>query len=155
MYGGDPRADRHGPRRRQRGTPTWFRPGRARPLLAGVLAVGAASAFAGGYHGMTGAHGLRTDWLERGPFRDYFVPGLVLFTLVGGTCLVACVSVLADLRWARRLAQLAGVVMFAFIGVEMAIMGTAFQLQPLMAVVAASILALARLLPTKPGEGRS
>jgi hypothetical protein len=42
--------------------------------LGGLLAFGAVNAFAGGYYGLAGAAGVPTEWLNRSPFRDYFVP---------------------------------------------------------------------------------
>jgi hypothetical protein len=118
-----------------------------RPLLGVLLGVTAVNAMIGGSYGMTGAGGLRTDWLERGPFDDYFLPSLMLFLLVGGTCLTAAVAVFAGWSSARTLAQLAGVVVFGFIGVELAIIGATFWLESLTVIAAATIIALARQLP--------
>src|SRR5687768_4602379 len=126
--------------------PAWLRPGVIRHPLGGLLAVGALNAFAGGSYGFTGSGGLPTEWLDRGPFRDYFIPGLILFTLVGGCCLAAAIAVYGGFGSARWLAQLAAVVVFAFIAVEMAILGSPFWLQPFTAIAASLILALARQL---------
>jgi hypothetical protein len=124
-------------------------PEAVRPLLGVLLSVGAVNAFIGGSYGMTGAGGLRTDWLERSPFDDYFLPSLILFVLVGGACLAAAIAVLARRRCARLLAQLAGAIVFGFIAVELAIIGPAFWMQSLTAIAAAAIIALARSLPQR------
>jgi hypothetical protein len=118
-----------------------------RILLGVLLGVTAVNAMIGGSYGMAGAGGLRTDWLERGPFDDYFLPSLILFLLVGGTCLTAAVAVFAGWSSARGLAQLAGGVVFGFIAVELAIIGATFWLESLTVIVAATIVALARQLP--------
>lgn len=81
-----------------------------RYLLGGLLAFGAANAFAGGYYGLTGAEGVPTEWLEGSPFRDYHVPSLVLFTVVGGTLLFATIAVFARLRVGRWAALSAGII---------------------------------------------
>lgn len=122
-----------------------------RGALGLLLAVGAINAFIGGSYGMSGAGGLRTDWLDGGPFDDYFLPSLILFGVVGGACLAAAVAVFAGWSCARRLAQLAGGIVFGFIGVEMAIIGPAFWMQSLTAIAASAIIALARALP-RPGS---
>jgi hypothetical protein len=101
----------------------------------------------GGYYGMSGAAGVPTDWLDRGPFDDYFIPGLILFTVVGGSCLVAALASFAGHPSARRLAQIAAAAVFGFIAVEVAIIGSPFWLQPVTAVAAALVVSLARLLP--------
>ena len=130
-----------------------------RSLLGVLLSVAAVNALIGGSFGMAGAGGLRTDWLDRGPFDDYFLPSLILFVLVGGTCLTAAVAVFAGWSSARVLAQLAGGIVFGFIGVELAIIGSTFWLESLTVIAAATIIALARWLPTRrhrqspPGEG--
>ena len=64
-----------------------------RYLLGGLLAFGAINAFGGGYYGLSGAEGVPTEWLEGSPFSDYFIPSLVLFTVVGGSFLFAAIAV--------------------------------------------------------------
>lgn len=74
-----------------------------RYLLGGLLAFGAANALAGGHYGLAGAEGVPTEWLEGSPFRDYLIPGLVLFTIVRGGLLLAAIAVFARRRMARRI----------------------------------------------------
>ncbi|MEJ2009734.1 MAG: hypothetical protein P8Z30_16535 [Acidobacteriota bacterium] len=66
--------------------------------LGSLLAFGALNAFAGGYYGLAGARGVPTEWLAGSPFRDYWIPSLILFIIVGGSFLVAAVAVFAGLR---------------------------------------------------------
>jgi hypothetical protein len=49
-----------------------------RTLLGALLTVGALNAFAGGYYGLSGAEGVPREWLAGSPFRDYFVPSVIL-----------------------------------------------------------------------------
>jgi len=37
---------------------------------------------------MGGGLDLPSEWLEGTPFSDYFIPGLILFIVVGGACLL-------------------------------------------------------------------
>jgi hypothetical protein len=77
-----------------------------RYVLGSLLAFGALNAFAGGYYGMSGAEDVPKEWLEGSPFDDYFIPGLVLFVVVGGSSLAATIRRLTGSYPAgNRLAQ--------------------------------------------------
>ena len=114
-----------------------------RILLGALLAFGALDAFAGGYYGMSGAPGIPIEWLDGSPFTSYVVPGLILFVVVGGTLLNAAVAVFgrsSDGPWA---AYLAGAVVLGWIAVQVAIIGFVSWLQPITALGAIAIIALA------------
>jgi hypothetical protein len=124
--------------------------GRAHPpvirySLGGLLAFGALNAFAGGYYGMSGAEDVPREWLEGSPFDDYFIPGLVLFLVVGGSLLAAAIAVLAGLRIARLAALGAGLVVLAWLAVETLIVGYVSWMQPATTIGALVILLLAWL----------
>ena len=55
-------------------------------------------AFAGGIGMMGGGVDLPSEWLDGTPFADYFIPGLILFGVVGGSMLTASLAV-----WSRSL----------------------------------------------------
>ena len=118
-----------------------------RRLLGGLLAFGAVNAFAGGYYGLAGAEGVPTEWLEGSPFRDYHIPSLILFTVVGGALLFAATAVFGRLRIARRAALAAGVIVLGWITVQVAIIGYVSWMQPATATGGLLILVLAWLLP--------
>ncbi len=113
--------------------------------LGGLLAFGALNAFAGGYYGMSGAEDVPREWLEGSPFDDYFIPGLVLFLVVGGSMLAAAIAVFADLRIARLAALGAGLVVLAWLAVETLIVGYVSWMQPATTIGALVILLLAWL----------
>ena len=124
--------------------------GRAHPTvirysLGGLLAFGALNAFAGGYYGMSGAEDVPREWLEGSPFDDYFIPGLVLFLVVGGSMLAAAIAVFAALRIARLAALGAGLVVLAWLAVETLIVGYVSWMQPATTIGALVILLLAWL----------
>jgi hypothetical protein len=118
-----------------------------RYLLGGLLAFGAANAFAGGYYGLAGADGVPTQWLEGSPFRNYYIPSLILFTVVGGALLFATIAVFVRLRVARSAALAAGVIVAGWIVVQIAIIGYASWMQPATAIGSFLILVLAWLSP--------
>jgi len=65
--------------------------------------------------------GIPIEYLAHSPFSSYFVPGLVLGVVVGGTQLAAAVTLLAKRRTALLLSAVAGFGMLIWIFVELAI----------------------------------
>lgn len=127
---------------------TWRSP--IRYALGGLLAFGALCAFAGGYYGLAGAEDVPREWLEGTPFSDYFIPSLILFAGIGGSYLLASVVVFAGLRIARLAAFAAGVILLAWLAVELVLIGYVSWMQPATTVGALVVLGLAWLLPTGP-----
>jgi hypothetical protein len=122
-----------------------------RVALGLLLAFAALNAFGGGYYGMTGAEGVPTEWLEGSPFHDYFVPGLILFVVVGGAFGVAAVAVLTGVRAARAAALLAGAIVLAWLAVQLSIIGYVSWMQPVTALGGVMVLLLAWKLPSARG----
>jgi len=126
-----------------------------RHVLGGLLAFVALNAFGGGYLGMSGAEGVPREWLQGSPFSDYFIPGLFLFVVVGGSFLVAAVAVFARFRQARLAATIAATIVLAWLAVQVSIIGYVSWMQPATMLAAIIVLVLARLLPgASEGESR-
>ena len=117
-----------------------------RYLLGGLLAFGALNAFGGGYYGLSGAKGVPLEWLEGSPFRDYSLPSLILMVVVGGSLLVAALAVLTGRRRGRMLALGSTLIVFAWLAVQLTIIGYVSWMQPATAGLGLAILALARSL---------
>lgn len=115
--------------------------------LGALLAFGAVNAFGGGYYGLSGAEGIPTEWLQGSPFRDYFVPSLVLLIVVGGSFVIASIAVFAGLRIARLAAFAAGLVVLCWLAVQLAIIGYVSWMQPTTAIAGVLVLVLGSLLP--------
>jgi hypothetical protein len=124
-------------------------PGRPalRYTLGGLLIFGALNAFGGGYYGLSGAKGVPVEWLVGTPFKDYFIPSLILLVVVGGIFLAAAIAVFARFRIARVAALGAGITVLVWLGVEVALIGYVSWMQPATAVGGALVLLLARMLP--------
>lgn len=122
-----------------------------RRLLGTFLAFGALNAFAGGWFGLSGAPGVPTEWLDGSPFGTYFVPSLVLFFVVGGTLLLAAISVFTRSRNATLLSVIAGVILLGWIAIQVGIIGYVSWMQPATVIGAVLILGLASTL----GSGES
>jgi hypothetical protein len=130
----------HGPRAAQR------RPA-IRYLLGSLLAFGALCAFGGGYYGLAGAKDVPREWLEGTPFKDYFFPSLILFVVVGGSCLIAAAAVLARLQIGRVAAFGAAAVLLIWLAVESLMLGYVSWMQPTTTAGALVVLLLAWFLP--------
>jgi hypothetical protein len=126
-----------------------------RYVLGGLLAFGALNAFAGGFYGMSGAEDVPKDWLEGSPFDDYFIPGLVLFVVVGGAFLTAAIAVFVKLRLGRTAAFAAGAIVLGWLVVETAIIGYVSWMQPATTIGGLLVLLLAWLQPSKAKESTS
>jgi hypothetical protein len=123
--------------------------GALRYVLGGLLAFGALNAFGGGYYGMAGAEDVPKEWLEGSPFDDYFIPGLVLFVVVGGSFLAAAIAVFAKLHIARTAAFAAGTIVLGWLAVETAIIGYVSWMQPATTIGGLLVLLLALLQPSR------
>lgn len=118
-----------------------------RNTLGVLLGIVALNAFAGGYYAISGAKGVPTEWLKGTPFKDYFIPGLILLFFVGGAFLLAAVAAFAHLRIARLAARAAVLIVFIWLGIQVAIIGYVSWMQPTTAIVAIAILLIASRLP--------
>lgn len=125
------------------------RDGVVRYALGTLLAFAALNAFGGGLYGMAGAEGVPTEWLTGSPFSSYFVPGLVLFVVIGGSFLFASIGVFARWPEARRAALVAGGIVVVWLAVQIAIIGCRSWMQPTTLIGAVVILGLAALLPRR------
>jgi hypothetical protein len=131
-------------------SPTPFSTRLIRNILGTLLAFAAINAFGGGYYGMSGAEGVSLELLQGSPFDSYFIPGLVLFVIVGGSFLIACVAVFARLRFARFACISTVVVVYGWLAVQIAIIGYISWMQPVTAIVVFVIFLLTLLLYRTP-----
>lgn len=107
--------------------------------------------------------GLDPTWLDGSPFPDYRVPGVFLWVVLGLGPLGAALLVLRRSAWAWSAALLTGLVLLAWILVEIAVVGLQMRppLQLIYGLLGAGITGLAlhptvreRLRePTAPGRG--
>jgi len=117
--------------------------------LGTLLVLLALNAFAGGYYGMAGAESIPVEWLEGSPFRNYFIPSLVLFFCVGGSALMAAFYVFRQHRYASRAAFTCGLITLIWLASQVAIIGYVSWMQPTTAIAAFIILFLTFQLPDK------
>ena len=122
----------------------------SRVALGCLLAFGAINAAGGAWYGLAGARGAPLEWLAGSPFEDYFVPSFLLLAVVGGSLLTAAIAVFKGSSIARRAARIAGTILAAWIVAQMAIIGFVSWLQPITALGALAVLALAQTLPPTP-----
>lgn len=86
-------------------------------LLTGFIAL---TAIGGGIAMLIGLEDSRfpLEWLSGTPFPDYTIPALILAIVVGGSALLACISLVMGLRTRFGASIGAGVIMMGYIVVE-------------------------------------
>ncbi len=85
-------------------------------ILASFIAL---TAIAGGIAILAGWEDFPLTWLEGTPFKDFTLPALILIFIVGGSALVASITIFKKHRLAKKLAMLAGLVMMGQIITEL------------------------------------
>lgn len=118
-----------------------------RYTLGSLLIFLAVNAFGGGYYALAGAKDIPTEWLKGSPFSDYFIPGLFLFIIIGGSALIAGIAVFRGHRLARKAALFCGFTVLLWIIVQVSVIGYVSWMQPATTVAAVAILILAWQLP--------
>jgi energy-converting hydrogenase Eha subunit B len=101
------------------------------------------NALGGGYYGLTGAEGVDPAWLEGSPFDSYVVPSLFLFVVIGGGMALASLVWIVHNRHAALLSLAMGLILIAWIVVQVAIIGYVSWLQPASFVAGIAIALLA------------
>jgi peptidoglycan/LPS O-acetylase OafA/YrhL len=91
----------------------------------------------GGYYGLSGS-----------PFTGYFVPSFILFVVVGGALGLAAVMLNRRHHRARAVTIAAAAVFFAWIVVQVAIIGYVSWMQPATFAAGLVMLLLMSLLPS-------
>lgn len=112
-----------------------------------LLLVFAANAFFGGYYALSDTNTIPTEWLKGSPFHNYFIPGLFLFIVIGGSALNAAILVFKRRAVARKAAFVSGIVILLWLAVQVAIIGYVSWMQPTTAVAAFIVLLLTLQLP--------
>ena len=120
---------------------------RAIAVLSSVTAVNAAG---GAWYGLNGAPNVPAEWLRGSMFRTYRVPSLILGVAVGGSTTAAAVTAWRGSDAAAPAAIGAGSILAAWIAAQVAIIGLRSPLQPAMAGVGLSLIALGRRLRALP-----
>jgi hypothetical protein len=91
--------------------------------LTALVAFGALSAVVGAVLAITAnGAGVPLEYLKNSPFSSFFIPGLILGVVVGGTQLAAAIALLARRGIALLLSTVAGFGMLIWIFIELAMM---------------------------------
>ena len=115
--------------------------------LVTLLLLLAFGAFGGGIFGMTGAKEVPLELLEGSPFHSYFIPGLFLFLVIGGSALFAAIHVIKRRSRAHKATLVCGIIVLLWLAIQVVIIGYASWMQPTTALMAIVILLLAMKLP--------
>jgi hypothetical protein len=112
-----------------------------RALLALELFV-AFRAFAGGIGMMSGGLDLPKEWLDGTPFSDYFIPGLILFVVIGGLMLFAALVIWARNHFSGPVSLVAGSALVIWITVQVILIGYRSWMQPTFLAFGLAVVAL-------------
>lgn len=110
-----------------------------------LLAILALNAFGGGYYGLAGARDIPAEWLNGSPFKNYFIPSLFLFIVIGGSALFASIAVFRNTSYAIKASVFCGVTVILWIIIQLIIIGYVSWMQPVTAVTGILILLLSRM----------
>lgn len=117
--------------------------------LGSLLIILALNAFAGGYYAMSGAKDVPLEWLDGTIFNTYFIPGLILFVVIGGSALLAGIAVFKRHALAKLASLLAVVLVFLWLIIQISLIGYVSWVQPVTALLVLLILILTFMLPKK------
>ncbi len=96
-------------------------------LLLVALAFQGASGLLGGFMLMKDPTGsaiqLPLEWLSESPFETYFIPGLILFSILGLFPIATFGAVILKKSWAWYASVMVGIALVVWIGVEILIIG--------------------------------
>jgi hypothetical protein len=118
-------------------------------LLGFLFAFVALNAFGGGFYAMSGAKDVPVELLEGSPFNSFFIPGLILFVVVGGSLLFASIAVFARFSFDRVAAFSAIGILFVWLGVQVAVIGYMSWMQPATGAIGLVMLGLSFFLPKR------
>lgn len=114
-----------------------------------LLAFIALNAFGGGYYAMSGAPNVPIEWLAGSPFQSYYIPGLFLFLIVGGTCTFGAIILFRNSKNSRRVSLVCGSLLIAWIVAQVTIIGYVSWMQPAIFVSGIFIIITTRFLPKR------
>jgi hypothetical protein len=113
---------------------------RTRWTTIGLLGLLGINAVGGGVYGLSGAKAVDPAWLAGSPFSDYTIPSLFLLVVIGGGSFATLVAWFRRASAAPLLTLALGMVVMAWIVIQVAIIGPNSPLQPI-SFTAGAILA--------------
>lgn len=118
----------------------------------GALALGTTALWGGGLMLLDPAGttmGLEVDWLAGTPFQDYFVPGLILFTVLGIGSFVVLYGIARRTQWAWWAAVGLGVALVGWIVTQALLLRIYHVLQLIYGALGVVLILLAVLPSTR------
>jgi len=130
----------------RRGWPPW--------VLAGLDGLTGAAAVYGGAGLIRDGFGMPDGWLAGTPFTGWMLPGVALLIAVAVPQFAAAVLIVAGVRPGLVAGYLAGLLLVAWIAVELLVLRRYFVLQPVIAGIGAAEVLLAWRWQRAAGSGR-
>ncbi|MGB4843039.1 MAG: hypothetical protein WBP16_01100 [Ferruginibacter sp.] len=95
---------------------------------------------------------LPMHWLKHTPFKNYFIPGIVLFTVNGLFSFFVFILLLLNNRYKGRLVMIEGILLTGWILVQVLLLQTIYFLHIILAVVGMGLIAVGILLHKQTGK---
>jgi hypothetical protein len=91
---------------------------------------------------MSGGLDLPKEWLDGTPFSDYFIPGLILFVVIGGIMLAASLAVWSRNLFSGPVSLVAGSALVIWATVQIILIGYRSWMQPTFFAFGLAVVAL-------------
>ena len=92
---------------------------------------------------MGGGLDLPSEWLDGTPFSNYFIPGLILLVVIGGSMLAASLAVWSRNLFAGPASLVVGSILLIWIIVQVVLIGYQSWMQPTFFAFGLAVVALA------------
>jgi hypothetical protein len=90
--------------------------------------------------------GMSTDLLQTGPFRDFLIPGLFLFNVIGQFSLLIAVMLIFNTRYSAFLVTLEGSILLVWLVIQIVMIQTFSWMQVIMGIIGILLVFLGLLL---------
>jgi len=99
-------------------------------IILGIAALAGGGAFI--YDPSGGALKMPVSFLDRSPFTNYLIPGIVLFGLIGVGSTVVAVLTLKKIKYYELYIALKGAILMSWIIIQVIMIGNTSALQPIL-----------------------
>lgn len=90
--------------------------------------------------------GMSTELLQVGPFKDFLIPGLFLFNVIGQFSLLIAIMLIFNARYSAHLVTLEGSILLGWLLIQIIMIQTFSMMQLIMGIIGMLLVVLGLLL---------